>query len=120
MPELITISECKNYIELKSVGSPTKHDVIGAIESTLSICKRYTINKVLVDSLARNEFPSPEDQMLVAKFLGERSKGEVKFAILTNFKQIDHDFFQKETSHHNGKISYFNSKDKALEWLDNV
>jgi len=118
MAEQITLSECNNYVDVKSVGSSQKHDLIGTIMSIKFISEKYNIYKVFVDSQERHDVPSKEDQLLIAKYLADETKGKISFAILTSIDPKDLAFFEAAVSLHGGKVAYFNSKKSAINWLE--
>lgn len=120
MAEDVSVSDCMEYINIESSGLMSAREVKRAINTVMQIYYELGISKVLVNSQNREDFPTSEESLEVARFLGETTEGKIKFAILIKNDPSNHYLFKSTALSHSGQVSYFNSKQFAIEWLSEI
>lgn len=118
MPEEVSISENRKYIIIRSFGEASVDELKKTIREVMRVHQEYGIAKVIVDSTQRDILPTFIDALEGAKYLGETTKGTIKFAIIVRNTPSDHDLFMQAAMVHQTQISYFDNYESAMKWLE--
>ena len=117
MPEEVSISENRKYITIHSFGELSVDELKKAIREVMLIHQEHGIAKVIVDSSQQDVFPTFIDALEGAKYLGEMTKGKIKFAIIVR-NPSEHGLFMQAAMLHQAQISYFDNYESAMKWLE--
>ena len=118
MPEEVSISESRKYITIRSFGKLSVDELKKAIREVMLVHQEYGIAKAIVDSSQQDIFPTFIDALEGAKYLGEKTKGKIKFAIIVRNNPSDHGLFREAALLHQTQISYFDNYESAMKWLE--
>ena len=118
MPEEVSISENRKYITIRSFGEVSVDELKKVIRKVMLIHQEHGIAKVIVDSSQQDVFPTFIDALEGAKYLGEMTKGKIKFAIIVRNNPSDHGLFREAAMLHQTQISYFDNYESAMKWLE--
>jgi len=118
MPEEVSISESRKYINIRSFGELSVNELKKAIREVMLVHQEYGMEKVIVDSTKRDILPTFIDTLEGAKYLGEMTKGKIKFAIIVRNNPSDHGLFMQAALLHQAQISYFDNYKSAMKWLE--
>ena len=102
---------------MTAYGSPTLEEFKQAIEQALALHDQRGIAGVLVDSTRRTGQPSEEQAAEGARFLAEKTRSKLSFAIVTRQSPEWHSDFSLKVGMGFGVVRYFSDKDEALAWL---
>jgi len=117
MPEEVSISENRKYITIHSFGELSVDELKKVIRKVMRVHQEHGIAKVIVDSSQQDVFPTFIDALEGAKYLGEMTKGKIKFAIIVR-NPSDHGLFREAALLHQAQISYFDNYESAMKWLE--
>ena len=118
MPEEVSISENRKYITIRSYGEVSVDELKKVIREVMLIHQEYGIEKVIVESGQQDILPTFIDILEGAKYLGEMTKGKIKFAIIVRNNPSDHGLFMQAAMLHQAQISYFDNYESAMKWLE--
>lgn len=118
MPEEILILENRKYITIRSFGEVSVDELKKVIREVMLIHQEHGIAKVIVDSSQQDISPTFIDALEGAKYLGEITKGKIKFAIIVRNNLSDHGLFKEAAMLHQTQISYFDNYESAMKWLE--
>ena len=118
MPEEVSISESRKYINIRSFGKLSVDELKKAIREVMRVHQEHGIAKVIVDATQRDMLPTFIEVLEGAKYLGEMTKGKIKFAIIVRNNPSDHGLFREAALLHQAQISYFDNYESAMKWLE--
>lgn len=117
MPEVVTLDKKNNHILITSSGKPNLSHLMGAINKSLALYEEKGVDKLLVDSIARNRLPTAKEAAKGAEFLAEKTSSKLRIAVLVADQLEWHTDFSRKVGMKFGLIRYFANRDEAVKWL---
>lgn len=119
MPELVSLSEDKSYIIVKSFGNVEKGNPIESLKEVLKLHDELGINRVLVDVREIENVPKIFDIFSFGEKLADSTrKIAIRFAVLVGNKKTESSVFvETVVLNRGGTLRVFKDNESALEWL---
>ena len=119
MPEVVTVREDPEIIEIRSYGEVCEQDLIASRERVADIIRERGIKKVLVDARKSTSLPSTYPLFLFGSSFAEKDVLRTMrlAAVVGEMTRKDMTFIETVARNRGVEVRVFDSMDDALAWL---
>lgn len=117
MPEDIRLSPDATHFVVTSAGPPSLDELTQTLARLAELRRQHQIDKILVDSRARNGQPSVSSIYRGGELLAERFGLGTRVAVLVRRIEGDHRLFENVAVNRGATVAFFDDKESALGWL---